>query len=130
VSAVPLTERARQLLDGNVFLVLGTVNADGSPQSSVIWAKRDGDEVVFSTIRGRRKTRNIQRDPRVTLCAYDPVDPYHYIEIRGTVTLTEDGGPELIQELSLRYDGVRFTESDPANIRVVCRVTPSRVIEN
>lgn len=130
MSAAPLTERARQLLDGNVFVVLGTVNPDGGPQSSVIWAKRDGDEVVFSTIRGRRKTRNMQRDPRVTLCAYDPVDPYRYIEIRGTVTLTEDGGPELIQELSMRYDGERFTESDPANVRVVCRVTPTRVIDN
>jgi len=124
-----LTELARQLLDGNVFVVLGTVSPDGSPQSSVIWAKRDGDEVVFSTIRGRRKTRNMERDPRVTLCAYDPVDPYRYIEIRGTVTLSEDGGPDLIQELSLRYDGERFTESDPANVRVVCRVTPTRVIE-
>ena len=124
-----LTELARQLLDGNVFVVLGTVSPDGSPQSSVIWAKRDGDDVLFSTIRGRRKTRNMERDPRVTLCAYDPVDPYRYVEIRGSATLTEDGGPELIQELSLRYDGVRFTELDPANVRVVCRVTPARVIE-
>jgi PPOX class probable F420-dependent enzyme len=126
---VELPELAQRLLDGNVFVVLGTVNPDGAPQSSVIWAKRDGDEVVFSTIRGRQKTRNMERDPRVSLCAYDPVDPYHYVEIRGTVTLIEDGGPELIQELSMRYDGVRFTESDPANVRVVCRVTPSRVIE-
>jgi len=124
-----LTELARRLLDGNVFVVLGTVSPDGSPQSSVIWAKRDGDEVVFSTIRGRRKTRNMERDPRVTLCAYDPVDPYHYVEVRGTVTLTEEGGPELIQELSMRYDGERFTESDPGNVRVVCRVTPTRVID-
>ena len=129
MSGVALPELARRLLDANVFVVLGTVNPDGAPQSSVIWAKRDGDEVVFSTIRGRRKTLNMERDPRVSLCAYDPVDPYHYIEIRGTVTLTEDGGPDLIQELSMRYDGVRFTESDPANVRVVCRVTPSRVIE-
>jgi PPOX class probable F420-dependent enzyme len=129
MSGVALPELTRRLLDANVFVVLATVNPDGAPQSSVIWAKRDGDEVVFSTIRGRRKTLNMQRDPRVSLCAYDPVDPNHYVEIRGTVTLTEDGGPDLIQELSMRYDGVRFTESDPANVRVVCRVTPSRVIE-
>jgi PPOX class probable F420-dependent enzyme len=126
--SVELPELARRLLDGNVFVVLSTVSPNGSPQSSVIWAKRDGDDVVFSTIRGRRKTLNMEREPRVSLCAYDPADPYRYVELRGEVTMTEDGGPELIQELSLRYDGVRFTESDPANVRVVCRVTPTRVI--
>jgi len=124
----PLTQLVRDLLDANTFVVLTTLNPDGGPQSSVIWAKRDGDEIVFSTILGRRKTRNLQRDPRVSLCAYDPADPYGYFEVRGTVTMTTDGGPELIQELSQRYDGVPFRESSPSNVRVVCRVSATKVI--
>jgi len=123
-----LPEFVRGLLDANTFVVLTTLNPDGSPQSSVIWAKRDGDEVVFSTIRGRRKTRNLERDPRVSLCAHDPADPYRYFEVRGTVSMTEDGGPELIEELSQRYDGRPFRESDPDNVRVVCSVTARRVV--
>jgi PPOX class probable F420-dependent enzyme len=121
-----LPELAGQLLDQNTFVVLITTNQNGSPQSSVIWAKRDGDEIVFSTIRGRLKTRNIERDPRVSICAYDPADPYRYVEIRGTVSLTEQGGPELIDELSRRYTGKPFQESHPDNIRVVCRVTATK----
>jgi PPOX class probable F420-dependent enzyme len=121
-----LPELAARLFDSNTFVVLSTTNADGSPQSSVIWAKRDGDEIVFSTIRGRLKTRNIERDPRVSVCAYDPADPYSYVEIRGTVFLTEEGGPELIDELSRRYSGKPYQESHPDNIRVVCRVTPTK----
>lgn len=123
-----LPDFVKRLLDANTFVVLSTVNPDGSPQSSVIWAKRDGDEIVFSTIRGRRKTRNMERDPRVNLCAYDPTDPYRYFEVRGVVSLTEQGGPELIEELSQRYDGQPFHESRPDNIRVVCRVVPGRVV--
>jgi PPOX class probable F420-dependent enzyme len=119
----------RTLLDANTFVVLSTTNPDGSPQSSVIWAKRDGDTIVFSTIRGRRKTNNIERDPRVSLCTYDPADPYRYVEVRGTVSMTEDGGPELIDELSRRYDGTAFTEGNPANVRVVCRVAATKIIE-
>jgi PPOX class probable F420-dependent enzyme len=126
--AVPLPEAARDLLDATTFVVLTTVNPDGGPQSSVIWVKRDGDTVVFSTIRGRRKTRNMQRDPRVSLCGYDPGDPYRYFEVRGRVTLTEESGPELIQELSQKYDGQPFHESRPDNVRVVCRLVPDRVI--
>jgi PPOX class probable F420-dependent enzyme len=117
------------LLDANTFVVLGTVNPDGSPQTSVIWARRDGDDILFSTIRGRRKTRNMERDPRVSLCTYDPADPYQNVEVRGTVAMTEEGGPELIEELSMRYDGHGFTESHPDNVRVVCRVTATRVVE-
>jgi PPOX class probable F420-dependent enzyme len=123
-----LPELLTRLLDANTFVVLCTVNPDGSPQSSVIWAKRDGDVIVFSTIRGRRKTRNMERDPRVSLCLYDPADPYVYVEIRGTVTMTEEGGPELIEELSQRYDGTSFTEGHPDNVRVVCTVHPTKIL--
>src|SRR5262245_42257539 len=115
-----LPELARTLLDANVFVVLTTINPDGGPQSSVIWAKRDGDVVVFSAILGRRKPRNMQRDPRVSLCFYDPAEPYSYVELRGTVTMTQEGGPELIDELSQRYAGRPFRESSPTNVRVVC----------
>jgi PPOX class probable F420-dependent enzyme len=124
-----LSDLARRLLDERTFAVLSTINPDGAPQSSVIWVTRDGDQVVFSTIRGRRKTRNMERDPRVNVTLYDPADPYRYVEIRGSVSLTEDGGPELIQELSHKYDGEPFAEGHPDNVRVVVRVTPTRVVD-
>ena len=31
--------------------MIATSNADGRPQSSIIFVKRDGDDVVFSTIK-------------------------------------------------------------------------------
>jgi PPOX class probable F420-dependent enzyme len=123
-----LNDLAKRLIDGTTFAVVSTVNPDGSPQSSVVWIRRDGDDVLFSTIRGRRKTRNLERDPRVSITLYDPADPYRYVEVRGTVSLTEDGGPELIEELSQKYDGKSFQEGNPANVRVVARVTPTKVI--
>jgi PPOX class probable F420-dependent enzyme len=79
------------------------------------------------SILGRRKTLNMQRDPRVSLCFFDPADPYRYVEVRGTVTMVTDGGPELIEELSQRYTGTSFTDG-PDNVRVVCRVTPTKVV--
>lgn len=112
-----------------VFVVLTTINPDGQPQSSVVWAKVEGDQVIISTIRGRRKCRNMERDPRVTLLAYDPQDPYQYVELRGTVTLDEAGGNELINELSLAYDGKPFN-LNPDHVRVVVRFTPVKVVEH
>jgi PPOX class probable F420-dependent enzyme len=126
---VELPETARRLLDGKTYAVLATTNADRSPQSSVIWIKRDGDDVVFSSIRGRRKTRNIERDPRVSVCLFDAANPDRYVEVRGTVTMTEEGGRELIDELSHKYQGLPYTWDPPAAVRVVFRVTPTKVYE-
>src|SRR5689334_20821724 len=125
-----MNDTLRELLDRRAFLVLSTINPDGAPQSSVIWAKHDNGDLVFSTIRGRRKTLNMERDPRVSLCVYDPANPYRYVEVRGTVSLTEEGGPELIQELSHAYGGQPFTEPVPGVTRVVCRVTATKIIEH
>jgi PPOX class probable F420-dependent enzyme len=125
VTALP--DEARRLLDAPTFAVLATVNRDGSPQSSVIWIKRDGDEAVFSSIRGRRKTRNMERDPRVSITMVDPAQPYRYVEIRGSVTMTDDGGRELIDELSMKYQGQLYRTEPEGTVRVVFRVTPSHV---
>ncbi len=81
--SMKLNEAAQELLDGPHTAVLATTNADGRPQTSVIFVKRDGDAVVFSTIKGRLKTRNMLRDPRVSLLVLANVG--RYIEIRGIV---------------------------------------------
>jgi PPOX class probable F420-dependent enzyme len=122
-----LPELARELLDRPTFAVLTTINPDGSPQGSVIWAKRDGEEIVFSTIRGRRKTRNLERDPRVSVVAFDPDDPYRYVEVRGTVAITEAGGDALIDELCRAYQG-RPWPPRPGEVRVVCRLVASHIV--
>ena len=123
-----LPELAKELIDNQTFATLATVNADGSPQTSVIWVKREDDNVIFSTITGRRKTFNMQRNPPVSLLLFDPDDPYTYAEIRGTVEFTPEGGPELIQELSHKYENKPFHEKHPEAERLVCKLTPTRVI--
>jgi len=126
--AVELPELATRLLDAQTFAVVSTVNPDGGPQASVVWVKRDGDEILFSSIRGRRKTGNLERDPRVSVVLYDPADPYSYVEVRGAVSMTEEGGRELIDELSRKYTGQPFRVETPDVTRVVFRVSPTHVV--
>lgn len=124
-----IPEVARRLLAAPYFATVATTQPDGSAQQSVIWVKIDGDDVLFSTILGRRKTLNMQRDPRLSLIVFDPENPYAYVEVRGTVSITEEGGDDLIQELSQAYTGGRYSGDDgTGNVRVVCRVTPAKVI--
>lgn len=123
-----LSDRARELLDAHSFVTLATLNADGSPQSTILWAGRDGDTVLLSTLQGRQKERNLQRDNRVSLVIHDQENPYSFVEVRGTVDITPDGGPELIQTLSQAYTGGAYTADGPDDVRVVLRLTPTKVI--
>jgi PPOX class probable F420-dependent enzyme len=123
-----LPPMARRLFDAPVYAVLTTLNSDGGPQSSVVWVRRDGDDLLMSTIRGRRKAANMSRDPRVSLCAYDPADPFQYVEVRGAVAVSEQGGDELIDALSRAYMDKPWVRR-PAEVRLVVRLTPSNVVE-
>jgi PPOX class probable F420-dependent enzyme len=124
---VTFNEATRALLDGRNYPVVATTNADGSPQSSVVWARRDGDTVVFVTVRGRRKERNIRRDPRVSLSVFDLADPENYVEIRGRAEVTVEGGRELNDELARKYLGEDFPPEPPEVVRVLVRVVPEHI---
>ncbi|WP_410642738.1 PPOX class F420-dependent oxidoreductase [Amycolatopsis sp. lyj-346] len=119
-----LTEAAREVLDGPHTAVLATSNADGRPQSSVIFVKRDGDSVVFSTIEGRLKTRNMRRDSRVSLLVAG--NPGRYVEIRGRVELTPDPDKVLLHEMYARYMGGVTPPPEPDAERLIVRIVPEK----
>ncbi|GAA0450915.1 PPOX class F420-dependent oxidoreductase [Streptomyces olivaceiscleroticus] len=128
-----LSEDLRKYIDDNpVFATVATIQPDGSSQLSVVWIKRDGDDLLFSTTIGRRKERNLRRDPRVTVMINPPTAPYTYAEIRGEATMTHEGGQELIDELSRKYTGKDYAAFNPAaaedSERVVVRISPRKVV--
>jgi PPOX class probable F420-dependent enzyme len=122
-----LPQLARDLLDGKNFASVATVQPDGSPQSSIVWVKRDGDDVLFSTIRGRRKTANLEASPRVSVLVIDAADPYRYAEIRGEAEITDDPPAALIDELAYKYTSEPFN-TPPGQQRVIVRVRPTHVV--
>ena len=126
VMPVPLPENARALLDRPEFATVATVEPDGRPHLSVVWVGLDGDDVLFSTVRGRRKTRNLERDPRVTVLVYPKDDPYTYVEIRGTATLEDDPTRSLIDAMSRKYEGKPWDHAPDE--RVIVRVSADKVV--
>jgi PPOX class probable F420-dependent enzyme len=120
--SIPLSEATLALLDGRNYAVLATVNPDGSPQTSVMWVGRDGNNLLFSTVEGRVKHRNMRRDPRVSVTVIDSADPENYVELRGRVSMTPDVGRQLDTRLSRKYDGKDPGEDRPGAVRVVVRM--------
>lgn len=122
-----LPPRARELFDGRNHVTIATIDPGGRPQASLVWAKTDGGDVLFSTIKGRRKYANLTRDPRVAALVFDAADPYSYAEVRGTATITDDPQAELINDLALKYTGQAFGRR-PGEERVIVRIKPDKVV--
>jgi PPOX class probable F420-dependent enzyme len=130
--AASLNDAVRKLLDEPNPAVLATVNPDGSPQTSVVWVARDDNDLLISTAAGRRKERNLRRDPRVSLIVYDPKDPLQYVEVRGVAKVVEDSGRKLAVRLAEEYEGDGAGEEylllPPEVVRVIVRITPQRIL--
>ena len=123
---IELSDEALRLLGERNYAVLATVNPDGSPQTSVMWVGRDGDDLLFSTVEGRIKHRNMLRDPRVSVTVIDSADPENYVELRGRVSITPDIGRRLDTRLSWKYEGKDPAEDRPGAVRVVVRMVVER----
>lgn len=122
-----LTAELRAALTAGRLGHLVTVNADGSPQVSLVWiGVDDAGEVVVGHLGHGRKIANIERDPRVVLSVEaegrTPIGLDHHVIVHGTARVTDGGAPELLQQLAHVYlgAGVRFPPfDDPPPGRVI-----------
>jgi PPOX class probable F420-dependent enzyme len=117
-----LTDAQRAFLDEVHYGVVGTLNADGSIQQTVVWFLLDGDELRFSVGARSVKVRNLERDANLTLTV-EAGSRYLSLSGRGTV---EPADPELRLRLATRYLGAerasawiaRQPEKARASVRV------------
>ena len=118
------------LIDGPYTVALSTMMPDGQPQTTPVWCNRKGNYIFINVMKGFRKEKNMQLNPKVSLLAYDPKNPLRNIEIRGyVVEMTEDGAVEHDDELAQLYlgkpDAKFFGDAVPAELQT--RYTPVRV---
>jgi PPOX class probable F420-dependent enzyme len=126
-----ISEEFVDLFEGTAHGVIATINPDGTPHQSVVWVDHDDDHVLVNTALGRRKVKNLQRDPRVDVLVVDPDEPERYIEVSGEcVAITEDGADEHDDKLWRRYKGEPKPDGVHADLtRVVLRIEPQDVFE-
>ncbi|WP_261558727.1 PPOX class F420-dependent oxidoreductase [Frankia tisae] len=103
-----LTPELRDLISSGPLAHLSTINADGSPQVSVIWIGLDGDDVVSGHMGRHVKVRNVERDPRVVLSFDAPRVPgaflAEYAVLHATATVTASSGTwDLLNGLAKVY---------------------------
>lgn len=124
-----IPERFHDLLkdETKAYLFLATLMPDGSPQVTPVWFSADETHILINTAKGRVKDRNMRARPQVAMVIQDPKTPYRYLQIRGRVdAITEEGGDEHINALSLKYDGKPWKKV-AGQTRVIFKISPEHV---
>ncbi len=124
-----LSPEDRALFRAPDFAWIVTLNPDGSPQASLTWIDADDTHLLVNTAVGRRKDRNVERDPRVTIALQHHGDAYDWVTVNGVVEERETGtGAEAhIDQLSRAYDDRPWVPVE-GQVRVRWHVRPTKVV--
>src|SRR3954453_22858016 len=128
-----LSPELRQVIETGPLTHLSTINADGSPQVSVIWLGLDGDDLVTAHMGRPLKIRNIERDPRVVLSFDAPREPgvllaeHAVIRARAAIEGPAEEAWELLDRLAKVYMGPDVPFPAPKGSGYVVRYTVQKV---
>lgn len=117
------------ILTKKAFGHVATIGPHGEPQVSPVWIDWDGELLAFSQTTTRQKYRNLNRDERIAVSAYDPDQPYRYLEVRGRVErIDDDPDNAFIDTMAKKYLGQDvYPWAQPGDHRVVVYVRPEHI---
>jgi len=109
-----------------------TLNADGSPQVSVVWVGLDGDDLVTGHLHYGAKLRNVERDPRTVISMDAPrtpgvfLNPYAVVHAHATVEPSDEAW-HLLDRLAKVYVSPDTTFPAPQRPGFVIRYRVDRI---
>jgi PPOX class probable F420-dependent enzyme len=116
-----------QFLQKHRFGVLTTIKKSGAPQATPVYYLYEDGKILISANKWKHKTRNIQRDPRVTLCVLDEGPTNRYLQVSGRAIVTEKDLVETSTRIFRRFRSEipeDFAEWLKEQQRVVLVLTP------
>lgn len=125
-----MTEEQKEFFKKPNFGHLATLLPDGSPQLTPVWIDVDDRHIVINTAAGRRKVRNVQRDPRVCVEVVDQDNPYSMLSVQGRVVeITREGADDHIDSLAKKYLGQdKYPFARPGEQRLILKIQPEKVV--
>ncbi|CAN5498285.1 hypothetical protein BH09CHL1_BH09CHL1_09760 [soil metagenome] len=124
-----LPESYNDLLKAPGVAILTTIGADGAPQTSALWFLFDEEDgkLKLSLNRARQKTKNLERNPAVTLFFIDPTNPFRTLEVRAVASTDPDADGAVAGKVGAKY-GARPQDNDrPGDERIAVTLEVTKV---
>jgi PPOX class probable F420-dependent enzyme len=115
---------------------LSYTTKDGRPLVAPVWFVVEDDALVFTTPAASAKGRALARDPRAAICVDLEEPPYAFIQVQGSVQLSEEPGDLFATATAIgrRYMGAdraeEFGRRNGVPGELVVRLRPSKVVVN
>lgn len=122
------------LLEGTRTGKLSYTAADGRPLVAPVWFILEDDALVFNTGAATAKGRALARDPRAAICVDLEEPPYAFVQVQGSVELSEEPGDLLATATAIarRYVGAdraqEFGRRNGVPGELVVRLRPVKVL--
>ena len=128
-----LTPALRELLDEQIVGVLVTQPASGHVRQSVVYYVREGDRLLISSVVGRHKVTDVERDGWASLCVLGHERPFPSATFSGRAEILTSGIGPATAALAQRFLGSEElpeeqTDEALAGVgRVIIAITIERV---
>jgi PPOX class probable F420-dependent enzyme len=124
----PVPETHHDILVDRPTGHIATLRSDGRLSVNPVGLMWDGEHVRISTLKSRRKYRNLLRDPRVAISIPHRNNPNRYVELRGIAELTDDVDRSFVNSMARHYMGVdEYPFDRPGDERVIITIHAEQV---
>jgi PPOX class probable F420-dependent enzyme len=126
---MPLPDDVVRLAKGKNLATVVTLMPDGQPQALPTWVDTDGENLFVNTEPQRQRSKNVRRDPRITLLINSAENPWDWAEVRGHVVEVVEGqeARDHIDELSRKYMGSDYGNPIGPQGRVILKIAADKV---
>src|SRR5271157_1303726 len=124
------SERISEFLQEANLLDLATITPEGFPHVTPVWFNWDGENFLISTVRTRKKVRNLALNPNAGFSIAPTELSYKAVVGYGTVQIEDDPTGALIETLCYNYlpadkAGKYFESINREGGRVIVTLTPT-----
>ncbi len=89
-----------------------SIRQDGTPHISPVWYQWEDGKITVVSGDSAVKTRNVRRNPRVSLSVATDEWPYQYVILEGQATIENSNLRETVRSIFSRYEGTERGEQD------------------
>ena len=139
MSFVPVRMNADQIeafVHSPRHAIVAVRRADGLPQLSPVWYLYQEGSFYISALIESAKCRDLQRDPRISICIDGGHPDARFVTIYGKAELVKDGGPrfeEIRWRITRRYcasdeEARQSMEEAPPSAHAMIIVAPEKMV--
>ena len=123
-----IAESHRDLLITPLVATFISITPDGQPHGSVVWCRQYEETIQVAILNDTQKYQNLLVNPEVSILIVDTNEPYRYLEVRGTASMSNKNASAIIRDIATKYGRPDFDVETNEHKRVIVTITPTKVI--